>query len=62
MPAQASWLKLTEALDFARTVESRRVVPIHDAQLNDRGLDSVNGWFAETFGDRYRYLAPGEAD
>ncbi|SCE91495.1 MBL fold metallo-hydrolase [Micromonospora mirobrigensis] len=60
VPAHASWLKLTEAIDFARAVDSARVVPIHDAQLNDRGLASVNGWFGETLGDRYRYLAPGE--
>ncbi|MGC1215019.1 MAG: MBL fold metallo-hydrolase [Micromonospora sp.] len=60
VPAQASWLKLTEAIDFAAGVDSRAVFPIHDAQLNDRGLDSVNGWFGETLGDRYRYLAPGE--
>lgn len=60
VPAQASWLKLTEAIDFAGAVDPRRVFPIHDAQLNDRGLASVNGWFAETLGDRYRYLAPGE--
>lgn len=61
VPAQASWLKLTEAIDFARTVAASRVHPIHDAQLNERGLASVNGWFAETLGDRYRYLAPGES-
>ncbi|WP_446214964.1 MBL fold metallo-hydrolase [Micromonospora sp. IBHARD004] len=60
VPAQASWLKLTEAIDFAGAVDARRVVPIHDAQLNERGLASVNGWFGETLGDRYRYLAPGE--
>lgn len=60
VPAQASWLKMTEAIDFAQAVESRRVFPIHDAQLNDRGLESVNGWLGETLGDRYRYLAPGE--
>ncbi|MFC0007695.1 MBL fold metallo-hydrolase [Micromonospora siamensis] len=60
VPAQASWLKLTEAIAFAEEVRSRRVVPIHDAQLNDRGLASVDGWFGETLGDRYRYLGPGE--
>ncbi|MEU5942057.1 MBL fold metallo-hydrolase [Micromonospora sp. NPDC047548] len=60
VPAQASWLKLTEAIGFARAVGAARMHPIHDAQLNDRGLASVNGWFAETLGDGYRYLAPGE--
>ncbi|PZF87805.1 MBL fold metallo-hydrolase [Micromonospora deserti] len=60
VPAQASWLKLTEAIDFARTVGAARVFPIHDAQLNGRGLASVNGWFAETV-PGYRHLAPGDA-
>ncbi|MFC4149659.1 MBL fold metallo-hydrolase [Micromonospora mangrovi] len=61
LPAQASWLKLTEAIDFALALDPRRVFPIHDAQLNDRGLASVNGWCGEVLGDRYRYLAPGES-
>jgi L-ascorbate metabolism protein UlaG (beta-lactamase superfamily) len=60
MPAQASWLKLTEAIDFARAVGARQVFPIHDAQLNERGLASVNGWCAETV-EGYRHLAPGES-
>lgn len=60
VPAQASWLKLTEAIDFARAVGAGRVFPIHDAQLNERGLASVNGWFGETV-PGYRYLAPGDA-
>ncbi|MEH0829761.1 MULTISPECIES: MBL fold metallo-hydrolase [unclassified Micromonospora] len=60
VPAHASWLKLTEAIDFARAVGAAATHPIHDAQVNDRGLASVNGWFAETVGEGYRYLAPGE--
>ncbi|MEU7935449.1 MBL fold metallo-hydrolase [Micromonospora echinofusca] len=60
VPAQASWLKLTEAIDFATAVGAERVFPIHDAQLNERGLGSVNGWFAETVAG-YRHLAPGES-
>ncbi|MFG1780074.1 MBL fold metallo-hydrolase [Micromonospora sp. NPDC049051] len=60
VPAQASWLKLTEAIAFANAVGAERVFPIHDAQLNARGLSSVNGWFAETV-TGYRHLAPGES-
>ncbi|MEU5550971.1 MBL fold metallo-hydrolase [Micromonospora sp. NPDC047793] len=59
VPAQASWLKLTEAVDFAVAAEAERVVAIHDAQLNERGLASVNGWFGETVRG-YRYLTTGE--
>ncbi|MFG2057472.1 MBL fold metallo-hydrolase [Micromonospora sp. NPDC048930] len=59
VPAQGSWLKLTEAITFATTVGARQAFPIHDAQLNDRGLASVNGWFGETV-PGYRHLATGE--
>ncbi|MEV6812752.1 MBL fold metallo-hydrolase [Micromonospora sp. NPDC051296] len=59
VPAQASWLKLTEAIGFATAARAAEVFAIHDAQLNERGLASVNGWFTETV-PGYRYLAPGE--
>ncbi len=35
-------------------------LPIHDGQVNERGLGSINGWLAHAAGDGYRYLAPGE--
>jgi L-ascorbate metabolism protein UlaG (beta-lactamase superfamily) len=60
VPAQASWLKTGEAIDFVRAVNPQRVFPIHDGQLNERGLQSVNSWLAEQVGSRYRWLAPGE--
>jgi hypothetical protein len=59
VPAQASWLKLAEAVGFARAVAAQRTFAIHDAQLNERGLASVNGWFGETVAG-YRWLAPRE--
>lgn len=59
VPVHASWLKTTEAIDFVNAVRPQRAYPIHDGQLNERGLGSVNGWLAkETTG--YRYLSPGE--
>jgi L-ascorbate metabolism protein UlaG (beta-lactamase superfamily) len=60
VPLQASWLKLDEAIDFVKAVKPRRAHGIHDAQLNERGLESVNGWLSEQV-DGYRYLAAGEA-
>ncbi len=60
VPANGSWMKLDEAIDFVRAVAPRRAFAIHDAQLNDRGLGSVNGWFAERTDCGYRYLTPGE--
>ncbi|HVQ91852.1 MAG TPA: MBL fold metallo-hydrolase [Mycobacteriales bacterium] len=61
VPAHAGWLKLTEALDLAAAVRARRTVPIHDGQINERGLGSVNYWLGLSAGAGYRYLAPGEA-
>ncbi|MGW3615201.1 MBL fold metallo-hydrolase [Micromonospora sp. NPDC005163] len=61
VPAQGSWLKLVEAIDSVKAVDPRRAIAIHDAQLNERGLASVNGWLGEKAGDRYRYLTPGES-
>jgi L-ascorbate metabolism protein UlaG (beta-lactamase superfamily) len=60
-PAQRSWLKMAEAIDFVNTVKPQRCHPIHDAQLNERGLESVNGWLGEETDTDYRYLAPRES-
>lgn len=60
VPAHASWLKTAEAIDFVRAVRPERAFPIHDAQINERGLEGVNGWLGEQSGTDYRWLAPGE--
>lgn len=61
VPAQGSWLKMTEAIDFVKAVQPQRAFAIHDAQINERGLASVNGWLGEETGNVYRYLRPGES-
>jgi L-ascorbate metabolism protein UlaG (beta-lactamase superfamily) len=61
VPAQGSWMKMAEAIDFVKAIKPQRAFPIHDAQLNDRGLSSVNGWLAKEAGSGYRYLVPGES-
>lgn len=60
VPVQASWLKTAEAIDFVLAVGPERVFSIHDAQVNERGLGSINGWLEEAAGQRYRWLAPGQ--
>jgi len=60
VPVHGSWLKTDEAIDFVRAVAPERAYGIHDAQLNDRGLGSVNAWLGEESGHDYRWLAPGE--
>lgn len=61
VPAQASWLKLAEAIDFVNAVRPRQAIAIHDAQLNERGLGAVNHWLDRGTTATYRYLSPGEA-
>lgn len=61
VPVQASWLKTAEAIDFIRAVNPSRAFGIHDAQVNERALGSINGWLEQTSGQRYRWLGPGQA-
>jgi L-ascorbate metabolism protein UlaG (beta-lactamase superfamily) len=60
VPAQGSWLKLTEAIDFVKAIKPSRTFPIHDAGLSERGLASVSAWYGEVTDNGYRYLAAGE--
>jgi len=59
VPLQASWLKTSEAIEFTRAVAPERAIGIHDAQVNERALTSLNYWLAEHGGTDYRWLAPG---
>ncbi len=58
VPLQGSWLKTAEAIDFVNAAASRLAIGIHDAQLNERGLSSTNGWLAEETRPEYRWLPP----
>jgi len=60
VPAQGSWLKLVEAIDFVRAIRPKSAFPIHDAGLSERGLASVNAWYAHVTDNGYRCLAPGD--
>lgn len=59
VPLQGAWLKTAEAIAFVRAVRPRLAVGIHDGQVNERGLASLNSWLAEECGTDYRWLAPG---
>jgi len=60
VPVAAPWLKLHEAIDFVQAIRPKRSIGIHNAQLNERGLASVNSWLGRET-DNYQYLAPGES-
>ncbi|MDX3319038.1 MBL fold metallo-hydrolase [Streptomyces violaceoruber] len=59
VPLQGSWMKTDEAIDFVRAADPERAFGIHDGQVNERGLSSLNGWLTDECGGRYRWLAPG---
>ena len=59
VPLQASWLKTSEAVGFIRRVRPSRAFGIHDGQINERALASINGWISEHGGTDYVWLAPG---
>lgn len=59
VPLQASWLKTSEAVAFARAVGPKRAVGIHDGQVNERALASLNHWLKEHGGTDYRWVTPG---
>jgi L-ascorbate metabolism protein UlaG (beta-lactamase superfamily) len=61
VPLQASWLKTSEAVSFVREVRPARAHGIHDGQINERALSSINGWIGDHAGTDYRWLAPREA-
>lgn len=59
VPISGPWLRLNEALEFVATVGADLSIGIHDAMLNERGIGTVNGWFARAAGDTYVYVEPG---
>jgi L-ascorbate metabolism protein UlaG (beta-lactamase superfamily) len=59
VPVSAPWLRLAEAIEFARAVRPRRAFALHDGILNDIGLKIVNGHLARLSGTEYEWLAPG---
>lgn len=59
VPLQASWLKTAEAVAFVQAVSPQRAFGIHDGQIDERALASLNGWISEYGSTAYRWLAPG---
>jgi L-ascorbate metabolism protein UlaG (beta-lactamase superfamily) len=44
LPVNAPWLKLSEMIDYARTVDPKRGITIHDALLGENGLRALDNW------------------
>ncbi len=61
VPVQGSWLKLAEVIDFVNRVSPERAIAIHDAQVNERGLEGINDWLARKTDTDYRCLRSGDS-
>ena len=57
VPMQASWLKTAEAIAFLEAVAPRRAFGIHDGQINERAIGSINSWLGQR--SEYQWLAAG---
>ncbi len=63
VPVSAPWLKVSEAIDFARAVAAPRNLAIHDRVYSEAGLGIVEGHmnrFLPDLGQEYVRLADGE--
>ena len=61
LPVAAPWLKLSEAVDYAALVAPDRVVPVHDAILNEAGVGLADRVVSGLIGAvGYRRLQVGE--
>ncbi|MFC8799259.1 MBL fold metallo-hydrolase [Promicromonospora sp. NPDC057138] len=64
VPVSGPWMRLAEAIDFARSVPAGAVVPIHDALLSEIGHTLTGRWLdTARLGGEYTYsrLTVGEA-
>jgi len=62
VPVHAPWMRLAEAVDFARAHASGTALAVHDGLLNDHGLavtENMLGGLLEASGQQYRRLVPG---
>ncbi len=44
-PTAGPWLKLAEALDYAKAIKPKKLFPVHDAVLSEAGQGFTNNWF-----------------
>ena len=59
LPISAPWLKLAEAVEFARAVAPRRAYAIHDHLLSPVGAQIFGRNLANLAGCDYQHLPPG---
>ena len=63
VPIHAPWSKVGEVIDFVIACGAERAYPIHDALLNERGLNISESHvtrFGELYGTVYQHLSAGD--
>jgi L-ascorbate metabolism protein UlaG (beta-lactamase superfamily) len=55
-PVSAPWLKVSEAVDFAREVRAPRNLAIHDRVYSEAGLSIVDGHFRRLLADDQEFV------
>lgn len=60
LPVAAPWLKIGEAIDFARAIGARTLVPVHDAHLSSAGNALVDRLVSGLAPGEYRRLSMGD--
>jgi L-ascorbate metabolism protein UlaG (beta-lactamase superfamily) len=61
VPLSGPWLKLGEAVEFVRAVGPARAFPIHDAHLNEVGVDTFDWWLGRKGGTDYARIPLGDS-
>lgn len=64
LPADAPWMKLSEAIDFLRNVKPKTAFPTHIQFVSEDGLgliDRLLGGVAESSGITYKHLKPSDS-
>ena len=64
LPIAAPWMKISQAMDFVRTLRPRLVIPTHDAILSEAGQavgDRLLGGLCAELDIEYRRLSSGES-
>ena len=59
VPLHAPWAKISETIDFTRTVHPERAFALHDGLLNDNAFGIYNGQMDRLAGTKYARLVPG---
>lgn len=60
LPIVAPWLRVADAVDYARTYPRASVLPIHDAVLSPEGRELYDTVVGSLVGSGYRRIAPSQ--